>query len=747
MADESPLTTWAGGTRVSLAIVFTDVVKGTSLGTNLGDDKMNAVKADHYSLARAKIAERNGRFIKTIGDAVMAVFKAASDAVEFARLFHDEPGAPDLLRRVRAGVHIGEVDVKDADHTPADVWGSEVDFAARVVAAAEGAEIWLSDQAMTAFRRRIGRFDPAMNGWVKQVARIFPGFEDEPPATLWSLSSPATGARSGPADEPLAQQVSPSLAKNTARTIVGFEFGDFLLDIERHELRRLGEQIPIEPQVFDLLVYLVRNRERVVSRDDLIDAVWGGRIASDSAVTTRINAVRRAVGDSGATQATIRTVARKGVRFIAAVRERGADTVPQPDALPAMPEPAPAPTRPAILVLPFRNATGDPRQDYFTDAVTADLTVDLSRMRDIVVISAASAMTYKGSTLDTRQIGRELGVRYLLIGSIARVGELVRTNIQLVDAASGEQLWGDRFEHEFVDLGGLENAITGRIAASLNVQLVRAEGRRAEKTVQPGALDLRLHATSLFFGSIAPEHTMAVRELLQRSVDLDSTSAEAWARLAEVTVSDHLNQWNSTGKEQVREAEEAVHKALLIDPNNALAHVASGLIHRSRGEHHSALEAFSRAIELDPNFAFAHAHKGSELIYVGRPAEAAPFVEQALRLSPHDPHIGIFHWILGRAHFYAGQYGEAVSWLHRSVRARPNLWYNRLHLVSAYALLGQVDEAARALAEFNRRFAQPPYTLALVKRQEDTNPNSNPTVVAAREKFHEGLIAAGMAKS
>ena len=118
-----------------------------------------------------------------------------------------------------------------------------------------------------------------------------------------------------------------------------------------------------------------------------------------------------------------------------------------------------------------------------------------------------------------------------------------------------------------------------------------------------------------------------------------------------------------------------------------------------------------------------------------------------MRLSPHDPHIGIFHWILGRAHFYAGQYDQAVSWLHRSVQARPNLWYNRLHLVSAYALLGKLDEAARALAEFNRRFAQPPYTLALVKRQEDTNPNNDPTVVAARDKFHEGLIAAGMAKS
>jgi adenylate cyclase len=526
---------------------------------------------------------------------------------------------------------------------------------------------------------------------------------------------------------------------------VRFEFGDHLLDVERHELRRRGEQIAVEPQVFDLLLYLLQNRDRVVTRDDLIAAVWGGRIVSDSAVTTRINAVRRAVGDSGAAQSVIRTVARKGVRFIAGVREHGTTGADRSERLAAVDgEPPPASARPSIMVLPFRNATGDPKQDYFTDAVTADLTVDLSRMRDIAVISAASALTFKETPLDPRQISRELGIRYLVVGSIARIGSLVRTNVQLVDAASGEQLWGDRFENEFADLGGLENAITGRIAASLNVQLVRAEGRRAERSKQPDALDLRLRATSLFFGSVAPEHTLAARQLLLGSVSLDPGAAEAWARLAEMIISDHLNRWNNTGVEQVEEAEEAVRKALLLDPNHALAHAAHGLIQRSRGEHHSALEAFSRAIELDPNFALAYANKGSELTLVGRPAETPPLVEQALRLSPHDPSIGIFHWIIGRACFYAEHYDEAVSWLHRSVQARPNLWYNRLHLVSAYALLGEANEAARSLAEFNRRFPEPLYTLEIVTAQEGANPNNHPIVVAARTKFHEGLTMTGM---
>ena len=166
-----------------------------------------------------------------------------------------------------------------------------------------------------------------------------------------------------------------------------FEFGDHLLDVERHELRRRGERIALEPQVFDLLVYLLLNRDRVVSRDDVIAGVWGGRIVSDSAVTTRINAARKAVGDSGAAQTVIRTVARKGVRFIAEVREHATIAPPQPVAPPAVPEPVPSFAKASILVLPFRNATGDPGQEYFTDAVTSDLTVDLSRIAGHTVIS------------------------------------------------------------------------------------------------------------------------------------------------------------------------------------------------------------------------------------------------------------------------------------------------------------------------------------------------------------------------
>jgi TolB-like protein/cytochrome c-type biogenesis protein CcmH/NrfG len=525
---------------------------------------------------------------------------------------------------------------------------------------------------------------------------------------------------------------------------VRFEFGEHLIDVDRRELLRRGEPVALEPQVFDLLVHLVQHRDRVVSRDDLIAAVWGGRIVSDSAVTTRLNAARRAVGDSGAAQAVIRTVTRKGVRFIAEVREHNPVTSSPWLVRQVAPE-APG-VKASILVLPFRNATGDPAQEYLTDAVTSDLTVDLSRMRDMVVISAATALTYKGTTLDTRQIAGELGVRYLVVGTIARVGDLIRTNVQLLDANSGTQLWGDRFENRFVDIGGMEDEITGRIAASLDIQLIRAEGQRAEAAAQPDALDLRLRATSLFYSSMLPEHTLATRELLQRSAALDPSSAETWARLGQVIVSDYLTSWNETGSKELREAENAVRRALQIDPNHALAHVVQGLVRRAQGEHHEALVAFNRAIELDRNLALAYAQKGNALTLVGRPAEALPLVEQAIRLSPRDASIGMFQWFIGRALFFTGQYEEAIIWLRKSVETRPNLWFTRLYLVSACALAGMPEQAARALSDFNRVFANAAYTLEVVEARERVEPNDNPVVVAGREKFHEGLLRAGMAR-
>jgi len=227
--------------------------------------------------------------------------------------------------------------------------------------------------------------------------------------------------------------------------------------------------------------------------------------------------------------------------------------------------------RASIMVLPFRNVSSIPGQDYFADAVTDDVTTDLSRLSDTVVISPGTAFTYKGKAVDPRQIGREFGVRYLLEGSIRKDGMQVQTNAQLVDARSAAHIWADRFDTELADLSELQDAITGRIASSLHIQ---AEHRRAmaERPADPDAVDLRLHAMALIVAGPSPEHHLSARQFLEESLQRDPQSAESWSQLAGLLVNDYLNDWNEAKqsaearKDLLRRAEKALAEALKIDP-------------------------------------------------------------------------------------------------------------------------------------------------------------------------------------
>ena len=399
--------------------------------------------------------------------------------------------------------------------------------------------------------------------------------------------------------------------------------------------------------------------------------------------------------------------------------------------------------RASIMVLPFLNLSGDRAEDYFADAVTDDVTTDLSRVPGAFVISSATAFSYKGKAVSERQIGEECGVRYLLEGSIRRSGTRVQTNARLVDAVSAVQLWADRFDNELTDLFELEEAITGRISASLDAQLVQAEYRRvlAQPAASADAVDLRLRAIGLYITGISPEHTLAARGLLRDSVRLDPQSAQSWAWLADLLASDYLNRWNNAGRDELAEAQQAAERAVAIDPYMYLAHFARGFIYRARGENTAALDAFAQALKLNRNFARGYAQEANELINVGRPAEAPRLVEKAMALSPRDPGLGVFYWILGRAHFFSKHYPEAIVWLRKSVDARPNLWFNRLYLVSAYTLLHDESAARAALHEFYGRFSG--YSLAQVISHEQDIPAS-PFIRVGLEDFHAGLRVAGM---
>ena len=243
------------------------------------------------------------------------------------------------------------------------------------------------------------------------------------------------------------------------------------------------------------LEFLIRSRERVVSRDDLMAAVWRGRIVSEATLSSRVNSARAAIGDNGEQQRLIRTLPRKGVRFVGEVREQS-DT-PSPPGPAATPEAAtPRLTEPSIAVLPFTNMSGDPEQDYFADGIVEDIITALSRCSGLMVIARNSSFTYKGKAVDVRQVGRELGVRYVLEGSVRRGGDRLRINGQLIDATSGSHLWADRFDGDVIDVFELQDRITESVVAAIEptLQLAEVERRRSRAPSQLDAYDLLLRA-------------------------------------------------------------------------------------------------------------------------------------------------------------------------------------------------------------------------------------------------------------
>jgi adenylate cyclase len=403
----------------------------------------------------------------------------------------------------------------------------------------------------------------------------------------------------------------------------------------------------------------------------------------------------------------------------------------------------------SIMVLPFRSMSNDPDEGYFADAVTDDLTTDLSRMTDTVVIARATAFTYKGKVVDPRQIGQDCDVRYLLEGSIRKIGTKVQANTHLVDARSAVAIWADQFDSDVTDLFELQEAVTGRIAASLGIQLIKAESRRRGRSTDPNAVDMRLRAMAILIDSITPLHNLAARKYLQESVRLSPLSAIAWSQLADVLMRDYLNRWNEAEKDAearkglLRQAEDALQKAFTLDPTIALSHMDDGFIRRAKGDHQGALDAFDRALQLDPNLALAYAQKANQLVLTGHPHEAPPLALKAMRLSPLDPSRNVFSWVLGRAYFAMKNYDDAIIWLRKSVAERPTVWFPRAHLVSAFALTGNGTDAAAALKDFDN--ALPGYTLARIQEiylQEI--PNKDPAFQQTLQELFKGLQQAGM---
>jgi TolB-like protein/Tfp pilus assembly protein PilF len=436
----------------------------------------------------------------------------------------------------------------------------------------------------------------------------------------------------------------------------------------------------------------------VVIEDDLIDGVWGGRIVSDSALTTRLNAARKAVNDSGAEQHVIRTVQRKGVRFIGEVSE---DDEPAPRAAlaHAVSEPPVAP-RLSVVVLPFINLSNDPEQQYFADGVTGGLTTDLSRIPDMLVISRNTAFTYRDRPIDTKQIGRELGVHYVLEGEVQRSGSRVRVTAQLIDAETDAHLWAERFDGDAGDLFAVQEEITNRIAVALDLELV--DDAAARPNDHPDSRDYILRGRAARLKPPSRENRAEAVLLFERALSLDQASVAAQSWLAAALTARVLDSMASTPAADIARAEDLAERAVAASPRSLPARFAKAQVLRAQHRYDEAISEYETVIALNRNWAHAHSHLGWCKFMTGSIEELISAQEQAIRLSPRDPQICLFYSRVGCAHLLQSRTDEALFWCERARSAAPAHPQFRAFLASAHALKDEISRAAAELAEARR---------------------------------------------
>ncbi len=489
-----------------------------------------------------------------------------------------------------------------------------------------------------------------------------------------------------------------------------FAFDDYILDSGRRELSRNSERIALEPQVFDLLLYLVQNRERVVTKDDLITAVWKGRIVSDSTLTTRINAARKAVGDNGGRQALIKTYPRRGVRFVGDVRVDGpaAETAGWPEQPQERTEPfqdkAPVPTTPgtvlnwggrsSVAVLPFKNLSGDPEQEYVSDGITEDIITALSRHRSLAVIARNSSFAFKGGGGDVRQVGLTLGAEYLVEGSFRKSRQRVRISAQLVEAEGGRQLWAERYDRDLQDLFQLQDEITTTIAGRIEPEVSAAERLRVERKAVPAlhAWDFFRLGTKHFYKSTAADNLEAQR-LFCRAIELDPNLAEAYGYLSYAIVLSMVY--------------------FEIEPNEERLDEAVAIGRRKSYEH--ALAELETAVTLNPCLAVSYCGLGDSLAYEGRISEAIPYFQRAIELSPYDPLRWAFYSYRALAHIFAREFEPASDWAQKATRVPNAHYWAFAHRASALGHLQRLEELRVAVDELLQR--KPDFSCSFARRR------------------------------
>ncbi|MBR1274732.1 winged helix-turn-helix domain-containing tetratricopeptide repeat protein [Bradyrhizobium sp. AUGA SZCCT0283] len=551
--------------------------------------------------------------------------------------------------------------------------------------------------------------------------------------------------------------------------VMQYRFAEFELDLSQQELRRLGESVHIEPQVFDLIVHLVRNNDRIVSKDELIETIWNGRIISEAALSSRINGARRALGDNGTDQLFIRTLHKRGFRFVGDVQaisapEAGAEAAPLVPEDRAAPADAPARvlvsaevsrlgdivsesvkaeanTRSSIAVLPFGNMSGDPENDYFSYGLTEDIIRLLARYRWLSVISRHSTVGFQGRVIDAREVGELLGVRYVMVGSVRKSRDTVRITAELVRAADGKQLWADKYDLQLEYIFDIQEEMARQIAATIEPELSKVEQQLATRKAPESldAWDCYQRGLWNLWRFTTPGFDSA-ETYFQRAIAADPSFARGHGALSYVNLQ---RAFIDEPKDRAARLETALRQgrhAVALDELDCFCHCALGRALCLTHQNDEALAALDVSLELNPSFAQAYFAQGFNLLWYGREIEAETLLDRAIMLSPRDSHISAFHHVRSWAHFSLGEYDIAVEFARRATR-QPNVTYQAFaSLAASLGLLGDRAQAETAAAELLQR--KPNYNIETA-RQEFFFCND----VGFIDRFVEGLRVAGIANA
>jgi TolB-like protein/DNA-binding winged helix-turn-helix (wHTH) protein/Tfp pilus assembly protein PilF len=557
-------------------------------------------------------------------------------------------------------------------------------------------------------------------------------------------------------------------------------FEGFRLDstgLFRIDQAGVSTPVPLGSRAIALLGLLAGRCGELISKDEIMQGVWPHTIVEENNLTVQISALRRLLDAGRAEGSCIQNVPGRGYRFVASVTRveptvsdcpsmLGGDRSPHsgpgrppPDAstyhniaaassvsevraqkrhwsartttlmgalgvlvilvamssylhLPTQKQ-DPAP-RLSIVVLPFANLSEDRGQQYVADGITDDLATDLSRRAHLFVISRNSISTYRDKPVDAKQIGRELGVRYLLEGSVRRVGNQIRVNAQLAATDTAAYLWAEQYDRDVTDLFAVQSEITRRIGNALKLQIITAEAGRP--TANPDAFDYLLRGRLAIFHPRTRESYARAIALFEHALALDPNSVMIQSSLADALAGRVVDSLTGSAEEDIERAESLVAKALAAAPRSGFAHFVNGTVLRARRQCERAIAEFETVIALEPSSVEALADIGRCKIFIGPIEDAISAHEQAVRLSPNDPSIGIWYWRIGQAHLLLSRTSEAIHWLERARSVIPGLPFIHAHLAAAYGLKGESEVASVELAEARRLGGEGSYaTIARIR--------------------------------